>query len=412
MVGSEVTFFAALPTSDAEEAREAAERAGWKLDDQLSRATPPGYQIIALRQDLDQAADLSQIGSELVEQLQQRGIQPAAVAAQDRESSSINMGSPKPTSQWEVNLLPTTIGPGILSKIIDGVIPPPSTPPAPAQPGGATDGAGKDGGGSAAESPLTAPSPPAPSPLAAATISAVVPALADPAVVWGRIKADQQGKIAEELIEGVYAERGKLAESSEWVVSPEVSLLRLVDDDKRRELAEELLRVRGEITEADGAVRAARATLEQKQVDLAGKNIELADSRVALAGVGVDIAKEVLEQMRKWRSIADVGLWVLGATTTFSMLATAYILLKLMPDSQVSDVAAPIMIFVLALFAISPAVLLLRERPLEGIDKWSPAGGGEGKGEEEEEGSGGGSEGGSEAGDDAPTTAGTNSSSA
>jgi len=56
------------------------------------------------------------------------------------------------------------------------------------------------------------------------------------------------------------------------------------------------------------------------------------------------------------------------------MAAVAYTLLKLMPDGKISDAAAPIIIFVLALFAISPAVLLLRERPLEGLDKWSPGG--------------------------------------
>jgi hypothetical protein len=396
IAGSGVTFFAALPIEDAEEAREVAERAGWKFDERLSRATPPNYQIVALKQDLDQAADLSRIGSTLVDQLQEQGVQPAAVAAQDRESSSIRMGSAKPTSQWEVNLLPSTIGPGILSKIIDGVYPAPSAAPASAASGPAADAARKDDSGSAPKSPspTAAPSPPV-----AATISAVVPALADPAIVWDKIKADKQGKIAEELIEGVYAERGKLAASGEWAVSPELSLLRLVDDDRRKDLAEELLRVRGEITGPDADVRKAHAALEQRQADLAAKDIELADSRVALAGVGVDLAREALEQMRKWRSIADVGLWVLGATTAFSMLATAYILLKLMPDDQVSDVAAPIMIFVLALFAISPAVLLLRERPLEGIDKWSPAGPAEGKGEEEEgeAASGSGSKGGSEA---------------
>jgi hypothetical protein len=33
-----------------------------------------------------------------------------------------------------------------------------------------------------------------------------------------------------------------------------------------------------------------------------------------------------------------------------------------------------VMLFALAVFAISPAVLLLLERPLAGIDKWTPSG--------------------------------------
>jgi hypothetical protein len=88
--------------------------------------------------------------------------------------------------------------------------------------------------------------------------------------------------------------------------------------------------------------------------------------------MGVKLAGESLKHMKKWRSIAKIGLLVLGFTTAFSMVAVGYVLLYLAPNDDVSDAVIPIIIFVLALFAISPAVLLLRERPLEGLDKWSP----------------------------------------
>jgi hypothetical protein len=117
---------------------------------------------------------------------------------------------------------------------------------------------------------------------------------------------------------------------------------------------------------------------------MTGKELELAGKRVELATEGVGIAHEMLEQMKRWRSIARWGLISLAVTTIFAMAAVAYILVELVPDGKIGEVAAPIMIFVLAVFAISPATLLLLERPLEGLDKWSPSGPADGGGDGEE----------------------------
>lgn len=71
----------------------------------------------------------------------------------------------------------------------------------------------------------------------------------------------------------------------------------------------------------------------------------------------------------------ELGLVFLIVTTLLSIAGVVYLLTYLTPHKDVSDAAIPIIIFVLALFAISPAVLLLRERPLKGLDEWSPSAG-------------------------------------
>lgn len=227
----------------------------------------------------------------------------------------------------------------------------------------------------------------------AATITATIPAFPDPGPLWPDIGKADRGALAKEVVANLYRDRSAFARRSEWVTAPELVLLDACAADEREGLAEELLRVRAQMTDADAKTRDSRAGLEEQQA-------KLAEKKVALAVKGVDLAGEMLEQMKKWRSIANWGLGFLVATTTFSMVAAAYVLLKLMPGKEVSDVAAPIIIFVLALFAISPAVLLLRERPLEGLDKWSP-GGGSNNGDEASSPTGGSTE--SSSGDSAAT---------
>ncbi len=47
---------------------------------------------------------------------------------------------------------------------------------------------------------------------------------------------------------------------------------------------------------------------------------------------------------------------------------------NLVRDAKLGGAGLALVIFVLALFAISPAVLLLLERPLKGLDSYSPTG--------------------------------------
>jgi hypothetical protein len=214
---------------------------------------------------------------------------------------------------------------------------------------------------------------------AEATIAAVETVLGDPEGIWAHLAAGKD-ELAAEQIRARYADRAEFARRSQWALSPELALLDLVTDDEERSgLASDVLKVRANLTVNDESVRASHADLAAKRVDLEGrrvelegKRVELEGKRVALAHEGVETAREMRRHMEKWRKLAGLAPWFLGFTTTFAMLAIAYMVLKVLPDDDVADATVPIAIFALAVFAISPAVLLLLERPLKGIDEWVP----------------------------------------
>lgn len=335
------------------------------------QASDHDFQVISLDAPIDSPEQVSKKADEVHAELSSAGIEPALLAAHLIAPT----GEFDPSGGLHIQNLARTPTPDELAKLLQ-VIVPGSAPlsgdsgtqtgngPPPAPPGdGATDAkvAVKSDGIVAEVKPAADP---------AATITATIPAFPDPAPVWPDISKADRGGLAKEVLTNLYRDRSAFARRSEWVTAPELVLLDACAAEKREELAEEMLRVRAQITDADAKTRTSRAGLEEEQV-------KLAETKAALAAKGVDLAGEMLEQMKKWRSIANWGLGFLVATTIFSMAAASYVLLKLMPAKEVSDVAAPIIIFVLALFAISPAVLLLRERPLEGLDKWSPGGGSE-----------------------------------
>src|SRR6185437_12765981 len=93
-----------------------------------------------------------------------------------------------------------------------------------------------------------------------------------------------------------------------------------------------------------------------------------------VAQVGIDTARELLEHMRVWQSLAKSVPALLYACLAIStVLAGLAFTLAFKKDINGSELA--LLIFVLALFAVSPSVLFLLERPLKGIDDWSPSGG-------------------------------------
>jgi hypothetical protein len=193
----------------------------------------------------------------------------------------------------------------------------------------------------------------------ATTITAATAAIPDPHELWRYVERDERSDLARDLISMLNMERTQFARRSEWVVSPETVLLDSAPEDKRSQLAMEVLQVRAGLTDADVKRRTAVAELENQRVELARE--------------GVAMAGETLEHMKKWRSIANWGIAFLIVTTIVGCAALGYVLMYLRPHHDVSDAAIPVIIFVLALFAISPAVLLLRERPLKGLDDWSPS---------------------------------------
>lgn len=97
-----------------------------------------------------------------------------------------------------------------------------------------------------------------------------------------------------------------------------------------------------------------------------------ADERTAVqSGVETDLLREVVRGLQKWRSLAGWAPWFLLGTLIFSAALSGFGMWATYQGS-ISALDLSVLIFVLALFAISPAVLLLLERPLAGLDNWKP----------------------------------------
>lgn len=374
-------FYAIIPGSDAE-TRSIVEQTAWSLDRPATKRSQGQVQILHLDEAIENPSQLPSKGHQLAEELKlSEGPDPEGMVAHLIGSDEIGDASkglfamslaPSMTSGQLATLISSVLGvSGAQDSKTDGKAP---EPPAEKS----VDPAAKAAAPVEEKADQSAPCCPA------ATMTAAIPAFVDPSALWKWADKGERGELARKLLPDLYEDRSKFSKKTEWTLAPEMVLLEASPEDRQRHLAEELLKVRGQLTSADVSLREADAELVKKKVELAGKDVELAGKRVELAGKGVSLAGEMLDHMKKWRSIANWGLAFLVATTIFSMAAVGYVLLKLIPDKEVSDVAAPIIIFVLALFAISPAVLLLRERPLEGLDKWSPGGGEESSGAEDD----------------------------
>lgn len=193
-------------------------------------------------------------------------------------------------------------------------------------------------------------------------------ALDVPDDVWEHVKAgDEKSTLAKGIVDRLYEDRSAYAKQVAWQFAAEPILLEAVDKDERKQVAKEMLLVRTARTEED-------RRLAEQQVELARQQARLVEKRVYMAGQAIVFASESVEHMKKWRSIADWGLRVLLVSVVFSILAVSYLLGWHAEAENLNGVELALVIFALALFAISPAVLLLRERPLRGLDKWMPGG--------------------------------------
>jgi hypothetical protein len=330
-----------------------------------SWSSPPGFEVVQLDQPLGESDALSKLVADVQAKLKAAEIEPAAVTGHLVSPG----GDVDSSGGYAVNLLSSPDF-GEISDVFRAAVssvsssraspdggPPPEPPDT-----------GKEAGKSTTRDEFPKASGTSPT-LAdpAATIAATIPAFPDAQPLWDYVEEAARSELARGIVSSTYTARTELARRSEWVVAPEMVLLDASPQAQREDLAMNMLKVRAGLTKADDDTRTAKATAAEKEAALAGE-------RVAFAQQGVALARETLEHMKKWRSIANIGLWVLAFTTAFSMAAAGYLLLYLAPHNDVSDAAIPVIIFVLALFAISPAVLLLRERPLEGLDKWSPPG--------------------------------------
>jgi hypothetical protein len=193
--------------------------------------------------------------------------------------------------------------------------------------------------------------------------------------LWADVhKGKEQEELAASLIKGSADARIELLKKSAWAAAPEMVLLEALGPADRARLSKKILEVRTGVTDKDDERRAAE--------------VGLAAERTATAKVAREMLEEAKEQMKVWKDLASLGRTLLMVAGGFSAVAIVGVLV-LAGFGKLGEVATPATIFALAVFAISPAVLLLRERPLEGLDKWTPDGPTKSEGKEGEEEDGG-----------------------
>jgi hypothetical protein len=144
-------------------------------------------------------------------------------------------------------------------------------------------------------------------------------------------------------------------------------LLNQLDDDDRQHVIHGLLRER--VALRAQAVR--RAAAEARVVDA---HARYEGERVKHLAATIGGVAERVNHMKEWRRIAKWGVGILIATTAVAAWALRYLLTGPVEDGTMSGETFSLVVFVLALFAASPAMLLLLERPLKGLDSWSPGG--------------------------------------
>lgn len=123
-----------------------------------------------------------------------------------------------------------------------------------------------------------------------------------------------------------------------------------LDPETRKELAEELVRVRNGLL----TVGVQKALDERSQVE-------------------IERARETVEHLKKWRTLAETVPRLLSWTLLFSVVMSLLSYWALIQE-RMNGVEFIGALFVLAIIAISPAALLLMERPLRGIDSFTPSG--------------------------------------
>lgn len=226
--------------------------------------------------------------------------------------------------------------------------------PARAPEGGRDDRDERDDRAAADDRGERAPPPSRAAPLTPTSELAAIglDALDVPQWLWKRLPADSDDALVRQTLRGVYEQRARHAERIQWQLAPELALLDELDPAKRKLLAEDLLKARAGIAPHQLAI-------EKQRADLLREAVELTD--------------EMTDQLTKWRQIADWGVGILCVTVAVSVIGLFIVLSKL-GDSGFDEWSAVAIIFALALFAVSPAVLLLRERPLQGIDQFMPGG--------------------------------------
>lgn len=134
-----------------------------------------------------------------------------------------------------------------------------------------------------------------------------------------------------------------------------------------KELAEQIIRAAtGTVLESSTGPEAIH-TIQQAQWKQ--EKAERAQQLSASAALN----DEMVNVLQRWNTLSKTAVWFLIGTTIFAALGVAATLI-LVGLGKLNGGEVALITFVLAVFAASPAALLLLERPLKGVDTY--AGGG------------------------------------
>ena len=184
--------------------------------------------------------------------------------------------------------------------------------------------------------------------------------------LWESLDVDSQALFASRYFSQDLNRHDEARQGRTWLAAADMVLLENLNqaDDPTivKELYVDLIRARANLpTDDDKAANVKRRQLVDQVMDA---------------------NKRVLHSMDQWLDLAKRAPAILVGTLLAS-IALVIEAFDLTRNDKLDGLALAVIVFVLALFAISPAVLLLLQRPLAGLDKWMPGSTAKAEGESE-----------------------------
>ena len=180
------------------------------------------------------------------------------------------------------------------------------------------------------------------------------------AAMWEAV--NEKPELAKAYFDAIVAGRTSQQATDRWAHSADDVLVNKLDladvDDKK--LLRQIVRARAGIPETFAESLYVQAVVTEEKRNL------LLDQAIAAATT-------LNAQLSGWKILRDwaIGLMVVG--TTFAIIMTIW-LINGRELLTLEGYLLPILIFIFAIMAVSPAVLLLLGRPLAGIDQFMPGG--------------------------------------
>jgi hypothetical protein len=188
--------------------------------------------------------------------------------------------------------------------------------------------------------------------------------------MWEGLEKSKREELSATVLEDLYKERSQYGQTVRWTFAPDAELVRLIDDGQRSALATKILQTRAGVAGHQVDLANVDVSLRKQAVALAVQDVEVRKQNVETQKKANELLSEVLTHLKRWGTLSWFGLVFLIVGVLFGMGVTVA-LVAMAWQGDISEWAIPAGIFALALFASAPAVLLLRERPLKGLDEAS-----------------------------------------